>query len=229
MGMFDFLKSRLSATPGAQAMAPDGQMMQSAPVLREQPGLIDKVKSAYAGGPSFQDRALMAMLALQGDAGAAMRMRMGLREERRDEEERQRRNGALKAAYDPATGKFDRNRYMQGGGDMVDSLEIERAIATLAPKREVVEGPDGIYERGENGWRRAMDYPVEPEKLPRPPAGFQWNDDGTELELIPGYAEGVSQVSGVRREAVTSRPMPRTGGGGSGGRPRSYSADEVSW
>lgn len=223
MGLFDFLKPQIRATgPGGfnfttQGLDPNaalvrqegaGGFMKTMPQLKNY-GLLDRLKEPDANGAGFGDRALMALLALNGDVGAAIRMRMGLREERREDDEKKRRNEALKAAYDPATGKFDRSRYMQGGGDMSDSLEIERDLAALAPKREVVEGPDGIYERGEQGWSRVMDYPEEPEE-PRPaPSGFRWAEDGESLELIPGYAEGIGRVSGVRREAVTSRPMPR--------------------
>jgi hypothetical protein len=53
-------------------------------------------------------------------------------------------------------------------------------------------------------------------RKPAPP-GMQWNADGSGVEPIPGYVEGVGQVSTARRRATVENPMPsraRSGGGG---------------
>ncbi len=90
------------------------------------------------------------------------------------------------------------------------ALQMMQVMKASQPERgQPIEGPDGIYERGDGGWSRVQAYP---EQRRDAPAGFQWVGD--KLQLIPGYAEGVGQISGTRRDAITSRPMPRVGGGG---------------
>lgn len=173
MGLFDFLKPTLSATPGAvmpgkqrlaqgvqPVMAPedlafgsgDVGPLQMPPVLREQ-SFMDRM-TAPKNGASFADRALMAMLALNGQAGAAVQMRQGLKDQSRKDDERQARNAALKQAYGE-DGKFNMRRYMDAlgdGGDALEGVDIQRA---LAPKTGVDDGffysvdPDGTGRWGE--------------------------------------------------------------------------------
>lgn len=57
--------------------------------------------------------------------------------------------------------------------------------------------------------------------MPRAPSGFEFADDGTlrPIKGGPGDPEYIGRTSGVRREAVTARPMPRAAGGGGAARP----------
>lgn len=95
-----------------------------------------------------------------------------------------------------------------GGYDVSPMLEI--AKAGQAPKQQYIEGPDGIYAVGADGPKLSMKYP---EKPPSAPSGMTFGADG-KLSLIPGYADAVGQITGTRRDAVVSRPMPRKAGGG---------------
>lgn len=77
-------------------------------------------------------------------------------------------------------------------------------------KTQFMEGPDGIYERTPQGWTLSKSYPKAPAAIP---AGMVEGPDG-KLSWRPGYVEAQGQLSGTRRDAVVSRPMPRTAGGG---------------
>lgn len=58
-------------------------------------------------------------------------------------------------------------------------------------------------------------------EAPRAPSGFEFADDGTLRPIRggPGDPEYIGRTSGVRREAVTARPMPRAAGGGGAPKP----------
>jgi hypothetical protein len=71
---------------------------------------------------------------------------------------------------------------------------------------------------------------IEMYKQPNAPSGYQWGEDGG-LAFIPGGPADpaqVGQISGSRRDAVVSRPMPTrarpaaSGGGGSSGLPPGF-------
>ncbi len=66
----------------------------------------------------------------------------------------------------------------------------------------------------------ALKKAAEPE-APRAPSGFEFADDGTlrPIKGGPGDPEYIGRTSGVRREAVTARPMPRAAGGGGAPKP----------
>lgn len=91
-------------------------------------------------------------------------------------------------------------------------------------KPQIVEGPDGIYSVDAKGNpTKIQAYPEKaaPDHLP---PGMIRNPQTGKLEWEPGYVDAQSQLSGVRREAVVSRPMPRAaGGGGRGGGGRKIS------
>lgn len=55
-------------------------------------------------------------------------------------------------------------------------------------------------------------------KQPNAPSGYQWNPDGSQTFIRGGPADPaqVGQISGSRRDAVVSRPMPTRAGSGSG-------------
>ncbi|MES3028485.1 MAG: hypothetical protein V4820_11605 [Pseudomonadota bacterium] len=92
-------------------------------------------------------------------------------------------------------------------------------ISAWQKKQEptVVKGKDGIYERSEEGdWKRVAEFPEDERPAPM---GMVRNADTGALEWEPGYVEAQGQLSGTRREAVVSRPMPtRARAGGGGGR-----------
>jgi hypothetical protein len=97
---------------------------------------------------------------------------------------------------------------------------LQGAQPKAAESPHFIEGPDGIYQATAGGVRKVQGYPAAAK--PTPP-GFMWVGD--KLQLIPGYAEGIGQVSGQRRDAIVSRPMPRSSnghGGSSSGLPPGY-------
>lgn len=98
------------------------------------------------------------------------------------------------------------------------------ALAGLVPQEEkpqIVEGPDGIYAVSASGEsKKLQDYPAKPE-----PMNFGWTrgPDGQLAPLPGGPADPnyIAKTTGVRRDAIVARPMPRaarsSGGGGGGG------------
>lgn len=88
-----------------------------------------------------------------------------------------------------------------------------------APEYQIVNRGGGAYDvvdpRTSEVVRSADPFPQEPSA----PSGFQWKDG--KLTFIPGGPgdpDYVSRIAGERREAVTSRPMPRPPARGGGGR-----------
>lgn len=82
------------------------------------------------------------------------------------------------------------------------------------PAPQSIEGPDGIYERGPQGWQRAMAYPDKPETVS---PGWKPRADGKGWEPVSGGPydpEYIGRAAGTRRDVVVSRPMPQRGGGG---------------
>lgn len=93
---------------------------------------------------------------------------------------------------------------------------------------QYVEGPGGIYEVRGGESRLVQKYDPEPEKL-----NFGWSRD-PDGRLVPqpgGPADPdyIAKTAGVRREAVTARPMPRVGGGGGGGGGGSGAGGNMPW
>lgn len=93
---------------------------------------------------------------------------------------------------------------------------------------QYVEGPGGIYEVRGGESRLVQKYEPEPEKL-----NFGWSRDPESNRLVPqpgGPADPdyIAKTAGVRREAVTTRPMPRVGGEG-GGRGGGGSSGGMPW
>lgn len=233
----------LGETGAPTPPVPDGMVapsqpvgpMQAPPQTTERPSLLSEAWN-WAKSPQGMLTIGTGLRSLGGDQNAGMdAVRIGaqLRQEatqrqqqQKTQEDRARVNAALKASY--ASGQFDPKALVNALSDAdVDLGEIATTARAFEPRRKYVEGPDGIYEIDEDAGtsRRISDFPDE---QPNAPSGFRWNETGDGLELIPGYAEGVGQVSGVRRDAVVDRPMPRQGGG-RGGRPRSYGEGDVQW
>lgn len=137
MGLFDFLKDKISMTPGATIDGGQFGTLQQAPTITQTPGLWSRLKTPDANGMNFADRWQQAAMMLDGDTEGAMRYRKSFE----DRVQRQRKNEAMRGAYDPQTGKFDIGRYMEAigpDGDASDAFEIAKSTA---PKG----GVDGGY------------------------------------------------------------------------------------
>jgi len=215
MGMFDFLKDRMAPQAGG-VVAPVGgrdHQLQLPPTMQKQPGLFSRMVGTDSDGAGLRDRMMMALIAAQGDPMAAIQMRQGLRKETTDKAERQRRNEALKAAYQ--NGKFDPQAYIDGVGDSGDATDAFDIAKVLKPDRRVVSNSRGIYEVEDGQVNALQEFPEEPDVSP----GWQALPDGTwaPIKNGPYDPEYIAKVGGVRRDAVVSRPMPRAAGGGRGG------------
>lgn len=88
----------------------------------------------------------------------------------------------------------------------------ERDAATReaeADKPTYFNTREGLYRAGPNpGWE--VQFEDEPRDAP---TGFRWNAEGTDLELIPGYASGQASLAAGRR-APPRAAAPRSSGGG---------------
>lgn len=93
----------------------------------------------------------------------------------------------------------------RAGLDLSSYIDILKANKPAEPK--VIEGPDGIYrEDGKGGFVKVQPY------APTVSAGWRQKADGSGWEPVPGGPADpsyIARTSGVRRDAVTSRPMPR--------------------
>jgi hypothetical protein len=149
MGLFDFFRGGQGPVAGKTFsgkavlspevnpdMAPgilpgDGQgELMLPPTMERQPGFFDRVKAKDANGMSFGDRALLALLAVNGDAGTALQLRNQMRKDTREQADRQRQNEAFKGAY--RDGKFDMGAYVEAlgdSGDAVEAVDIAKAFA----------------------------------------------------------------------------------------------------
>lgn len=135
----------------------------------------------------------------------------------------QLRESALKRQQRAAQRKLAQQLY---GNDPTAMLAFETDPDSIAKawvesqrpkKRESYKGEDGIYEKNDDGvWEKVK-------SLPRAaPQGWEWSAEGALKPTKDGPYDPdyIARVSGVRREAIVQRPMPRAGrsGGGGGGR-----------
>jgi hypothetical protein len=84
-------------------------------------------------------------------------------------------------------------------------------------KPSYIEGPDGIYAIDRSGAsKRVQAYP---EKAPAVSPGWTALPDGSwaPVKNGPYDPDYIAKTSGLRRDAIVQRPMPRVGGGGRGG------------
>jgi len=132
-------------------------------------------------------------------------------------------------AREPMTGGIDltnpdtQRQLMElqlGGLDISPMLELVKAGQGQKP--QIIEGPDGIYKIAGSNAERIKDYPAKPNTTPG-----QINPQTGRWEWAPGYLEGQGQLTGVRRDAVVSRPMPQRAraGGSNSGLPAGFSLD----
>lgn len=181
MGLFDFMRGGMSPAAGKgfagkfgmnpnmnPAMAPemaDPGMLMTAPTMQQQPGIMERMRQPNADGIGLQDRLMMAALALQGQGGAALQYRSGLKKQAQEKGDRSRQNEAFRGAYDPVSGKFDPAKYLEAIGDAGDATDVADLQKAFAPKT----GVDGGFSYSINpttgqvewGDQRPMSYNEE--------------------------------------------------------------------
>jgi hypothetical protein len=88
--------------------------------------------------------------------------------------------------------------------------EVASLLRSAQPdKGQFIEGPDGIYERGAEGWTLSKPYPNKGATVS---PGWELGPDGKSWQPIkngPYDPDYIARTTGVRRDAVVSRPMPR--------------------
>lgn len=192
-------------------------------------GLLSRLGKAFDSRPEghgWADKLMMISAGLkdagggEGNLQAMLKMRDDRRKAQIEQQEAQRKQELAQRAaadfgggqrinlQDPAT-QAKLLQYQTDGFDISPILEL--AKAGQAPARRIIETPEGIKEQQDDGtWRLVDKY--APTTLSAP-SGMRFNEQGG-LEWIPGYVEAMGRLTGARRDAVVSRPMPRAGGGG---------------
>jgi hypothetical protein len=213
MGLFDAFKTQFTAQPGAvfqgkqrlapgvePAMAPESLAfmpqdvgeMRRPPIFGEE-SFGDRLKKPNADGATFADRALMALMTMNGQGGAALQMRQGFKDQTRQDNERRTRNEALRGAYGE-DGKFDMRKYMDAVGENGDALEAVDIQRALAPKTAVdggffySVGPDG---QGTWGEQRDPSYAEE--------LDYQRQNDPEREALLEAQTRAYDALAGQRQ------------------------------
>lgn len=99
------------------------------------------------------------------------------------------------------------------------SAFVEAQLKARQPSVSVERGEDGLYlvDARAGTSKKIQDWQR------KAPLGWEWDESGERLRPVengPYDLDYISNVAGVRREAVVERPMPSRarGGGGGGGR-----------
>jgi hypothetical protein len=180
-------------------------------------GMQQARQNAYAKYGTNPDQAISELM---GAAPAeAIRLKLLQRQEANDASDRQRQTvieGRQDAEY--TQGQQDRTNELLGryglwaqrGGKATDPRMVGYWKSLGVPD-ELIENPDPAQLEALVYGARDVESVIEDTQQPRAPVGYMWSDDGS-LTFVPGGPADpatIGRTSGVRREAVTSRPMPR--------------------
>lgn len=136
--------------------------------------------------------------------------------------------GGGEGNLDAAREMFGKREEQERIGQIRESLPLEqRALFDVSPEAwargygmpqkpeapAYVEGPDGIYERGESGWTKATSYPGA---APKPPERIE-GPDGIYERGEDGQWKKVANFGAAPR--VFAPPRVSGGRGGAGGTP----------
>lgn len=208
--------------------------MTQAPTEGPKMGFLDKIKDPGSDGISFVDRLYAAGGLAAGDPNGGMPYLQGIKDRQAKDQitqlqlgDRQKRSAAFKAAM--MTGKFDPSIYAQMAEDALDPGDLASLQGSLKPRTQFLQGPNGqvslgdldtgeVAEKIKGGQRIVNGYIQDPETQ-------QWS-------YAPGGPHDpqvIAREALARRRVVVDNPVARRGGGRSGGKPKSYSVDDVTF
>jgi hypothetical protein len=175
----------------------------------------------YARNPQGGTQRLMA-----SDPGLAMRFQDQERQTANDARDMQRRTvieGRQDTEYNQ--GQQDRTRELLGRyglwaqrGGAASNPQMAAYWKSLGVPDELIANPDPAQLEALVYGARDVESVIDDTQQPRAPVGYMWSEDGT-LTFVPGGPADpatIGRTSGVRREAVTSRPMPRAASSAAG-------------
>jgi hypothetical protein len=202
----------------------DGQGLLQPPTMEKGPGLLERARTADPNtGLSFADKLYMLGSAARDEGPDPMKYAQQRRQEAQAGADRGRRNQAFKAAYQG--GKFDPAAYASALGDSnVDPSDIAALTNAFRSKRQILQNAHGIFSAdpdAEDGDLQALQE-FEPQERVSP--GFEQQPDGSWAPIKGGPYDPdyIARTTGVRRDAVVNRPMPRSSGGRGGRGGSSY-------
>lgn len=100
-------------------------------------------------------------------------------------------------------------QYLQSGGGFGDISALRQMARPEAPKYMSVDPTDNLMQIDPETGQMSMAQQGIAKARPAP-QGYTWNQDGTRLQMIPGYMEGRAAIANATR----APPRPRTGGAG---------------
>ncbi len=208
-----------------RASMPQPDLQQNPSFALKGPGFFSKAMDR-AGGPGAILQALSAGARDLGNPGQNNLPRtLQMLQEQREQEEQKTRAAELWSQIQGQGGGLTRESLLGIIGPQLTEQGNYGALAGLLPDEEqskTFSTTDGIVERKPDGtWGLAYEVKPKPEKL----EGDAWTirDPITgAVKLRPGAIDALDAISGARREAIVSRPMPRaapraSSGGGGGG------------
>lgn len=230
MGLFDFMKPTQNVNPGQVIHDPRVGDLQTAPTLGGQSTFLDRLRAPDDRGLTFGDKLFAAGGIAQGDSSGAMQYLQNQRQTARTTklqdmqlDDRKRRSAAFKAAM--ATGQFDPAVYAQISEDSLDPDDLAKLQGAFRSHRQFVQGGGGGVYLGdpESGQFEQMVKPP-----PKSAGGYVQDPDTGEWSFAPGGPADpavIRQLANIRRQAVTSNPMPKAAGKGRA--PKSYGAADI--
>jgi len=111
-------------------------------------------------------------------------------------------------------------QYLQSGGAMGDIGSLREMFRPPVPKYTNVDPTDTIYQTDPDTGQMTM-FRQGTAKAKPAPAGYEWDETGLRLRLIPGYLEGRSAVATGTR----APPRPRAAGVGTASVPPNFVLD----
>jgi len=100
-------------------------------------------------------------------------------------------------------------QYLQSGGALGDISSLRQMTRPEAPKYMSIDPTESLMMIDPENGQMSMTQQGIPKARPAP-AGYEWDETGTRLRLIPGYLEGRSAVATGTR----APPRPRVSSGG---------------